>query len=171
MVDFFVVQDYSNAVLYVLKTILTKTIGNGRIIIGLVYLLLGFYMYDLNVGKREIGITCFTVTVVSAILGIAFGWKYSNTYIPVLIIIPTLIKYVSFYQKQVNTYALREFSKFTYYIHMYFVFIWTYNVFSFEKAREKGTRCFINVLIVDIVTFVIYGIVKRILKNRTKLES
>lgn len=137
------------------------TIGSGRIFTGLSYILVGFIVYRWNdkLSNRWGYIFITTAIVVSVV----FHLEYSTTNISAFMTVPWLvwgggIKYNGY---SIIALKAREISKIIYYIHMYFSFLWVYDIFKFKEIRTHGIKMFIFVLFTSLCTAIIWDIMKK----------
>ncbi len=73
--------------------------------------------------------------------------EYSYVYVPAIILVPLYVKLLTQIQGKRNGRTFRRVSQIIYFTHMYFIFLWKYDIIHFERIRDDGIECFIFTVI------------------------
>lgn len=127
------------------KLIVEKTIMGGRLLSGIRFLLLGIVFQKIKM-KRAItwwwlGISC----IVMVCLALIFHFEYSNVALAPMVVVPFLVKCFMYYRKSdcILFRLCRKFSQVAYHTHMYFLFMFWYDLTGFKMIRQQGAASFL----------------------------
>lgn len=162
------VRDYPNpdGLLSIVQKIVIYTIGSGRIFTGAAFILAGIWAQYHLAWITE----CFHVGAILISLCIALSLlirtPYSTTYPLSLIVAPTIVKMACRKTRlsdwiQKSGMYMRQFSQDAYFTHMYFIFLFTYNLVCFEKIDYQPVRVFTLTMICVIGFNIIHYVLKR----------
>lgn len=124
-------------------------IGNGRILTGASYLMLGMLVYQKReVFNKPIGLV---IVLLLCIVSSFFHISYTTTSTVAYIAVPWIVGFGMYFCRENEHNCLsgicREISTFVYYSHMYFLFCWSYVL----ADAYKGIKCFLFVACVTAI--------------------
>ena len=149
------IVNHAGSINPVFGKIVAKTVGNGRLLTGPCFMILGSVLSDWEVEKRTSLALSGGGIVLAIITALSFHLPYSTTYISAIILVPLLVKTCGLFSCGFDGKILRKYSKVSYFTHMYFVFLFQYSVLSFSKVREQGLECFVFSVIGTLIVFAI----------------